>query len=202
MDSSGVGAYFGPRPPRQRTGRTADRPEPTPGRAAHARPGPHNLRLNGGNTDEDAQSGKNHLCGPLRQRGASPARRWRRFWCSWTPLCLSWLISKPLCPEAVTNCIVHAYPDQIGPITMTAAIYEGGIVRITVSPDRGVGIPDVALRPWNRCSPQATPRNARAWASLSCRALWIRSKFPLAGARNPRDPDQAAGCPRVIPLHI
>ena len=45
--------------------------------------------------------------------------------------------------EAVTNCIVHAYPDKIGPITMTAAIYEGGIVRITIS-DRGVGIPDIA----------------------------------------------------------
>ena len=45
--------------------------------------------------------------------------------------------------EAVTNCIVHAYPDKIGPITMTAAIYEGGIVRITIT-DRGVGIPDIA----------------------------------------------------------
>ena len=45
--------------------------------------------------------------------------------------------------EAVTNCIVHAYPDHIGPVTVTAAIYEGGIVRITVSA-RGVGIPDVA----------------------------------------------------------
>lgn len=45
--------------------------------------------------------------------------------------------------EAVTNCIVHAYPDRIGPITMTAAIYEGGIVRITIT-DRGVGIPDIA----------------------------------------------------------
>ena len=45
--------------------------------------------------------------------------------------------------EAVTNCIVHAYPDHIGPVTVTAAIYEGGVVRITVS-DRGVGIPDVA----------------------------------------------------------
>lgn len=45
--------------------------------------------------------------------------------------------------EAVTNCVVHAYPDKIGPITMTAAIYEGGIVRITIT-DRGVGIPDIA----------------------------------------------------------
>lgn len=45
--------------------------------------------------------------------------------------------------EAVTNCIVHAYPASIGSITMTAALYEGGTVRITVT-DRGVGIPDVA----------------------------------------------------------
>ena len=44
--------------------------------------------------------------------------------------------------EAVTNCIVHAYPEQMGWITLTAAIYEGGLVRITVT-DRGVGIPDV-----------------------------------------------------------
>lgn len=44
--------------------------------------------------------------------------------------------------EAVTNCIVHAYPEEMGWITLTAAIYEGGLVRITVT-DRGVGIPDV-----------------------------------------------------------
>lgn len=44
--------------------------------------------------------------------------------------------------EAVTNCIVHAYPEQMGWITLTAAIYEGELVRITVT-DRGVGIPDV-----------------------------------------------------------
>ena len=31
--------------------------------------------------------------------------------------------------EAVTNCIVHAYPDTVGPITIS---------------DKGVGIPDVA----------------------------------------------------------
>ena len=45
--------------------------------------------------------------------------------------------------EGVTNCIVHAYPDGIGPITLTAGLYEGGLVRITIS-DRGVGIEDIA----------------------------------------------------------
>lgn len=45
--------------------------------------------------------------------------------------------------EAVTNCIVHAYPESIGPVTMTAGLYEGGLVRITIS-DRGVGIDDIA----------------------------------------------------------
>lgn len=44
--------------------------------------------------------------------------------------------------EAVTNCIVHAYPDGVGPVRLTAALYEDGLVRITVA-DQGVGIPDV-----------------------------------------------------------
>ena len=44
--------------------------------------------------------------------------------------------------EAVTNCIVHAYPDTIGPVVLGLALYEGGVVRITVS-DKGIGIPDV-----------------------------------------------------------
>ena len=29
--------------------------------------------------------------------------------------------------EAVTNCIVHAYPDRVGPITMTVAVYPGRV---------------------------------------------------------------------------
>lgn len=45
--------------------------------------------------------------------------------------------------EAVTNCIVHAYPQQIGLVRLSAALYEDGTVRITVS-DKGVGIPDVS----------------------------------------------------------
>lgn len=44
--------------------------------------------------------------------------------------------------EAVTNCIVHAYPEAVGLVTLTAVLYENGLIRITIT-DRGVGIPDV-----------------------------------------------------------
>ena len=44
--------------------------------------------------------------------------------------------------EAVTNCIVHAYPDRIGPVTLCVAVYPEREVHITVT-DKGVGIPDV-----------------------------------------------------------
>ena len=43
--------------------------------------------------------------------------------------------------EAVTNCIVHAYPDRVGPITMTVSVYPGRVVRIVIA-DKGVGIPE------------------------------------------------------------
>lgn len=44
--------------------------------------------------------------------------------------------------EAVTNCIVHAYPDRIGPVILTVAVYPGREVHITVA-DKGIGIPDI-----------------------------------------------------------
>lgn len=44
--------------------------------------------------------------------------------------------------EAVTNCIVHAYPDSIGKISMRMRILEDGVLEICVK-DSGVGIPDV-----------------------------------------------------------
>lgn len=44
--------------------------------------------------------------------------------------------------EAVTNCIVHAYREQVGRIYITASIYENGLVRVKIR-DRGCGIPDV-----------------------------------------------------------
>ena len=44
--------------------------------------------------------------------------------------------------EAVTNCIVHAYPDSIGKITMRLRIIDGEKLEITIK-DRGRGIEDV-----------------------------------------------------------
>ncbi len=46
--------------------------------------------------------------------------------------------------EAVTNCIVHGYPDRIGNIVMTMDIIEPDTIRISIA-DRGAGIEDVKL---------------------------------------------------------
>jgi len=44
--------------------------------------------------------------------------------------------------EAVTNAIVHAYPDRLGKIVIKARIISGNILELTVR-DWGRGIPDV-----------------------------------------------------------
>ena len=44
--------------------------------------------------------------------------------------------------EAATNCIVHAYPDRLGMVTMRLRILEDHTLEIQIR-DRGVGIPDV-----------------------------------------------------------
>lgn len=50
--------------------------------------------------------------------------------------------------EGVTNCIVHAYPDGLGLITIRCRILKENILDIVIK-DRGVGIPDLeqAMRP-------------------------------------------------------
>ena len=50
--------------------------------------------------------------------------------------------------EAVTNCIVHAYPDNLGIITLRCRILKDNTIDIVVK-ERGVGIPDVqkAMQP-------------------------------------------------------
>ena len=50
--------------------------------------------------------------------------------------------------EAVTNCIVHAYPDGLGTISMRCRILKDNVLDIVIK-DKGVGISDVerARRP-------------------------------------------------------
>ena len=45
--------------------------------------------------------------------------------------------------EAVTNAIVHGYPDRIGVITMRCRILKDGVLDIVIK-DKGVGIKDLA----------------------------------------------------------
>ena len=50
--------------------------------------------------------------------------------------------------EAVTNCIVHAYPDGFGTITLRCRMLKDNVLDIVIK-DKGVGIPDLeaARRP-------------------------------------------------------
>ena len=44
--------------------------------------------------------------------------------------------------EAVTNCIVHAYPDELGMITLRCRILKDNTLDIVIK-DKGVGIADI-----------------------------------------------------------
>ncbi len=44
--------------------------------------------------------------------------------------------------EAVTNCIVHGYPEKLGTITLRCRILKDNVLDIVIK-DRGVGIADV-----------------------------------------------------------
>ena len=50
--------------------------------------------------------------------------------------------------EAVTNAVVHAYPEKIGTVEMILRLFEGGVIEVVVR-DKGCGIEDVpkALEP-------------------------------------------------------
>ncbi len=50
--------------------------------------------------------------------------------------------------EAVTNCIVHAYPDGVGKISVRLCIYEGGRFEVRVRDwGRGIENIDEAMQP-------------------------------------------------------
>ena len=55
--------------------------------------------------------------------------------------------------EAVTNCVVHAYPDSEGEITINVKLYDDSVF-ISVS-DNGVGIKDIsrAIEPFYTTKP-------------------------------------------------
>lgn len=57
--------------------------------------------------------------------------------------------------EAVTNCIVHAYPDKIGDIFIELKIIGDNTLYIKIK-DKGVGIPDIkqAMEPLFTTSPE------------------------------------------------
>ena len=44
--------------------------------------------------------------------------------------------------EAVTNAIVHGYPEDIGPVILKIRVLEGNVLELTIK-DHGRGIPDV-----------------------------------------------------------
>ena len=46
--------------------------------------------------------------------------------------------------EAVTNCIVHAYRDEVGIIYITVKLCDDRLVKVEIK-DRGKGIEDIAL---------------------------------------------------------
>ena len=50
--------------------------------------------------------------------------------------------------EAVTNCIVHAYPEKLGSITLRCRILKDNVLDIVIK-DKGIGITDIdqARRP-------------------------------------------------------
>ena len=45
--------------------------------------------------------------------------------------------------EAVTNCIVHAYPDGFGTVILRCRILKDNILDVVIK-DKGIGIPDLA----------------------------------------------------------
>lgn len=72
--------------------------------------------------------------------------------------------------EAVTNAIVHAYPDQLGRVVMKLKILKGGMLEITIR-DWGA-VSKMWSRPAVPCIPPAAA-SAAAWALR----LWRASRI-------------------------
>ena len=79
--------------------------------------------------------------------------------------------------EAVTNCIVHAYPDGLGEIRLIGEIFAGGVVRFRVK-DKGKGIDDVKQAMQPLYSSLGGERAGLGFAVMEsfCDRLSVRSK--------------------------
>ncbi len=79
--------------------------------------------------------------------------------------------------EAVTNCIVHAYPDCVGIIYIWAGIYENGLMRIKIR-DKGLGIADIkrAMEPLFTTSDGERAGLGFAVMESFCDKVTVRSK--------------------------
>lgn len=63
--------------------------------------------------------------------------------------------------EAVTNCIVHGYRDEINTVTITADIYPDN--RVVIRSGTRAAASPTSRRPWSLCLPPAPPASGPAW---------------------------------------
>ena len=89
--------------------------------------------------------------------------------------------------EAVTNAIVHAYPDTIGKVSMRMRLFENNELEIVVK----AWASPMWSRPARRCSPLEM-RSVPAWGLPSWRALWTACGCAPRWAREPPLPCASA----------
>lgn len=79
--------------------------------------------------------------------------------------------------EAVTNCIVHAYPEEIGKILLKLRILEGDVLEISVR-DWGCGIEDVRKAMEPLYTTGGEDRSGMGFSIMECfmDTLRVRSK--------------------------
>ena len=82
--------------------------------------------------------------------------------------------------EAVTNCIVHAYPEKLGNITLRCRILKDNVLDIVVK-DRGVGIADIEHSPVSglRLHVASVCRKPLPTARLVASSLICQSLMPI-----------------------
>ena len=69
--------------------------------------------------------------------------------------------------EAVTNCIVHAYPDELGIITLRCRILKDHVLDIVVK-DKGVGISDIEQAKKPMFTTGGADRSGMGFTILEC----------------------------------